>query len=86
MHRRCSSDSICLPFATNDTMAPVQRWDGHAREATDWNDLRRVSLPSSICGFQLRCLYAPLFKIRLNIRAGLDRSSFPFHPCSPEPI
>lgn len=41
MHRRCSSDSVCLPLVTYETMSPVQRWDGHAREATDWNDLRR---------------------------------------------
>lgn len=42
LHRRCSSDSFCLPLATIQDMAPVQRWDGRAREATDWNELRRV--------------------------------------------
>jgi hypothetical protein len=42
MHRQCSSESLCLPWAATATMSPVQRWDGHAREATDWNELRRV--------------------------------------------
>jgi hypothetical protein len=42
LHRKCSSDSLALGSTTIEKMTPVQRWDGHAREARDWNELRRV--------------------------------------------
>jgi hypothetical protein len=38
-HRSSSQDSLYLSM--DSSCGPIQRWDGLAREATDWNSLRR---------------------------------------------